>query len=101
MPAVNPEQSIFLAALELPTPAERAAYLKGACGADPALLANVRELLAAHEKDDGFLDRPPPCATVDEPPVAERAGAVIGPYKLLEQVGEGGFGVVSMAQRAR
>src|SRR5262245_38680032 len=65
MPAANPEQSIFLAALELPTPAERAAYLKGACGADPALLANVRELLAAHEKDDGFLDRPP-SATVDE-----------------------------------
>ena len=39
MPALNPEQSIFLAALELPTPAERAAYLQGACGTDPALLA--------------------------------------------------------------
>ena len=60
MPVANPEQSIFLAALELPTPAERAAYLKGACGADPALLANVQGLLAAHENGDGFLDRPPP-----------------------------------------
>src|SRR6516164_9481126 len=99
MPAANPEQSIFLAALELPTPAERAAYLKGACGADPALLANVQELLAAQEKDDGFLDRPPPNATVDEQPVTERPGTVIGPYKLKEQIGEGGMGLVFVAEQ--
>src|SRR5215472_4947562 len=99
MPAANPEQSIFLAALELTTPAERAAYLKGACGADPALLANVQELLAAQEKDDGFLDRPPSNATVDEQPVTERPGSVIGPYKLKEQIGEGGFGLVFVAEQ--
>src|SRR5262249_47836292 len=99
MPAANPEQSIFLAALELPTPAERAAYLKGACGADPALLANVQELLAAHEKGDDFLDRPPPNATVDEQPVTERPGSVIGPYKLKEQIGEGGMGLVFVAEQ--
>ena len=100
MPAANPEQSIFLAALELPTPAERAAYLKGACGADPALLANVQELLAAHEKGDGFLYRPPPNATVDEQPVTERPATVIGPYKLLQQIGEGGMGTVYMAEQS-
>src|SRR5215468_1508257 len=99
MPAANPEQSIFLAAVELPTPAERAAYLKGACGADPALLANVRELLAAYENGDGFLDRPPPNAAVDEQPVTERPGTVIGPYKLMEQIGEGGFGQVFVAEQ--
>src|SRR5262249_2275542 len=99
MPAANAEQSIFLAALELPTPAERAAYLNGACGADPALLANVRELLATHEKDDAFLNRPPRNGTVDEQPMTERPGTVIGPYKLLQQIGEGGMGVVYMAEQ--
>src|SRR6516164_6965589 len=99
MPVANPEQSIFLAALELPTPAERAAYLRGACGADPALLANVQELLAAHEKGDGFLDRPPSNATVDEQPVTERPGTVIGPYNLKEQIGEGGMGLVFVAEQ--
>src|SRR5262249_23962362 len=99
MPPANAEQSIFLAALELPTPAERAAYLKGACGADPALLANVQELLAAHEKGDAFLGRPPPLATVDEQPVTERPGSIIGPYKLKEQIGEGGMGLVFVAEQ--
>src|SRR4051794_9944516 len=90
MPAANGEQSIFLAALELKTSAERAAYLKGACGDDARLLANVQGLLAAHEQGDNFLDNPPFAApaTSDEHHVAERPGTVIGPYKLMEQIGE-------------
>src|SRR5262249_455708 len=101
MPAANPEQSIFLAALELPTPAERAAYLKGACGADPALLPHVHELLPPHHQHDASLDRPPPNAPVDEPPGTELPGSCIGPYKLLQQIGEGGMGVVFMAEQDR
>jgi serine/threonine protein kinase len=99
MCTANTELSIFLAALELKTPAERAAYLKGACGSDAALLANVQELLAAHEKGDDFLDRPPPNATVDEQPVTEQPGSTIGPYKLMEQIGAGGMGLVFVAEQ--
>jgi non-specific serine/threonine protein kinase/serine/threonine-protein kinase len=60
---------------------------------------NVQELLAAYESSDGFLDRPPPNATVDEQPVTERPGTVIGPYKLKEQIGEGGMGLVFVAEQ--
>src|SRR4029077_19399794 len=48
-----------------------------------------------------FLEKPAPdlLATIDEPAITERPGTVIGPYKLLEQIGEGGFGVVFMADQ--
>src|SRR5262249_4790474 len=63
--------------------------------------ARVEELLRAHQAAGNFLrGRPAPpgsMATTDEPAVSERPGAVIGTYKLLEQIGEGGFGVVFLA----
>src|SRR5262245_45287305 len=98
------EQSIFLNTLELGTPAERDAYLRGACSDDPQLRAAVEELLAAHERAN-ILDHPPISAipATEERSVADSAqglsGAVIGPYKLIEQIGEGGMGTVWMAQQ--
>src|SRR5262249_20754711 len=61
---------------------------------DQTLRRRVEVLLQAHEQPNSFLDDPVPGldATVDEPAVTEKPGTVIGPYKLMEQIGEGGFG---------
>jgi serine/threonine protein kinase/WD40 repeat protein len=92
------EASIFAAALEKPNAAEQAAYLTRACAGDARLRRRVEALLRAHAEPDEILDRPL-TPTVDETPPAEGPGSCIGPYKLLQQIGEGGMGVVYMAEQ--
>ena len=94
-------ESIFFAALGKSSPEERAEYLDAACGDDVELRQHVERMLAARPLAGNFLDGPAPGmdARVEELPVGEGPGTVIGPYKLMEQIGEGGMGVVYVAEQ--
>src|SRR5262245_1521324 len=93
-------RSIFLEAVERHAPDQWSAFLDRACGADSDLRQRVEVLLRAHAQANSMLDvaAVPPVATIDQP-TTESAGTLIGPYKLLEQIGEGGMGIVWMAEQ--
>ena len=95
------ERSIFIAALEKDDATERSAYLDKACAGDVLMRARIDRLLNAHEPTDSFLERGPAVldATDNYEPIAECPGTVIGPYKLMEQIGEGGMGLVFVAEQ--
>jgi eukaryotic-like serine/threonine-protein kinase len=98
------EKSIFEAALQLPA-TERATYLDTACGSDTALRRRVEALLRASENAGEFLEAPPTGLTAGDEStlvvsqLSEKPGDKIGRYKLLQQIGEGGCGVVYMAEQ--
>ena len=112
-PSMNPkpsrEEVLFEAALEFATPAERDAFLRKRCGDDDALRERVLVLLAADSAAGGFMAAAAHASTVaaqptmkiefaEEPPDVA-VGQTLGRYKLLERVGEGGCGVVYVAEQ--
>src|SRR5438094_2986885 len=93
----NREKEIFEQALDITPTEERLRFLTSACGKDAALLERVQALLRADESGESFLPEPPNATVVA---ITEKPGDRIGRYKLLQQIGEGGCGVVYMAEQS-
>src|SRR5262245_10084252 len=92
---------VFIAARLMVDDEGRDAYLTNACGDNTQAIQRVRDLLRIHAQEQSFLESPAAqlTPTADKSPIAEQAGTIIGPYKLLQQIGEGGMGVVFMAEQ--
>ncbi len=99
---MDAEETIFATALQLP-PEERGPYLDQAVGREGASRRRVESLLRCSGPADGFLEQPAApqarAASLHAIAPAEKPGDLIGCYKLLEQIGEGGCGVVYMAEQ--
>src|SRR5208337_1013573 len=97
---MEPADEIFGAALEQPE-ARRTDFLDKACGEDCSLRRRVEALLRAHEHAESFMEGPAlgPLPELGNHPLTDQSGERIGRYKLLQQIGEGGCGVVYLAEQ--
>jgi serine/threonine protein kinase len=103
MTEVSPDiRAIFCKALELASAEEVSQFLNDVCRDDVKLRREVQALLSSHREAGNFLGGLPTAeSTIESSPIAERPGTQIGPYKLLQQIGEGGYGVVFVAEQER
>jgi hypothetical protein len=94
-------RAVFREALDRNTPRERTSYLDEACRDKPELRQRVEALLHAHVVASSFLQESPENqeSTVVASPASDRLGTVIGKYKLMERIGEGGMGLLFVAEQ--
>lgn len=102
MTSWNPQANeLFLSARELSSSEQRHAFLDRVCADNAELRAEVESLLAAGDRAGEFLQSPIPAMTGVLSSGSEGPGTIVGSYKLLEQIGEGGFGAVYMAEQTQ
>ena len=91
--------SIFCRAIEIPSDQDREEYLTEVCRGNSEFKKRIQKLLAAHVQAGNFMNDLEDC-TIERPSATEKPVMQIGPYKLREQIGEGGMGIVSLRNKS-